>query len=50
MVLETKEILMTGFDWMVISGALAIGALAQAGYLAVVVSEYRAAKRRLNET
>ncbi len=40
---------MTGMDWMVISGALAVGALAQAAYLAVVVSEYRKAKRR-NET
>jgi hypothetical protein len=37
---------MTGLEWMVISGALLVGALAQAGYLAVVVREYRAAKRR----
>ena len=38
---------MDGIDWMVISAALAVGALAQAGYLCLVVSEYRAARRRI---
>jgi hypothetical protein len=37
---------MTGIDWMFISAALLIAAIAEAGYLVVVYHEYREAKRR----
>ena len=40
---------MTGVDWMVVSAALLVGAVAQAGYLAVVIAEYRRAKRRAQQ-